>query len=299
MFIDDTPPLTRGELDRDARTRENPELLAVAWSDATAQIIRVQNGLLETVPHTGELKLLQPNSVFNANHAYLGRAFGNPLFVEIVTPVTDDDGASWAHPFVLYGSLTETMREAVTVAIALARWHSAAAFSPQTGEITHPDRGGWARTDASNAEYFPRTDPAVIVCIEHENKILLGSNVLWEAGRFSLLAGFVEAGESAESAVVREVREEAGIVVTNVRYIASQPWPYPRSLMLGFRATLSNESSCEEMSPDPEEISELRWFSRDELRDPPPGIRLPQEISISRWLIDSWVAEGDSPVATK
>ncbi|QBE47763.1 NAD(+) diphosphatase [Leucobacter triazinivorans] len=200
----------------------------------------------------------------------------------------------WLHPFEAGPALSECERELVGVASALLRWHEDAAFSPRDGSATTLEYGGWARRDAHGAELFPRTDPAVIVLIEHEDRALLGSNALWESGRFSLLAGFVEAGESLEQAVAREVHEESGVRLGEIEYVTSQPWPFPRSLMLGFRARLAPGVDPDDLRPDPEEISELRWFSRAELREPAPGITLPMPLSIARWLIDRWVAEGDA-----
>lgn len=179
----------------------------------------------------------------------------------------------------------------LAVALALTAWHQSMGFSPRDGAPTVPANGGWARHDPHGGEHFPRTDPVVIVLVEHEDRLLLGSNALWESGRFSLLAGFVEAGESAEQAVIREIEEESGLRVDEVRYVTSQPWPFPRSFMLGFRARLATGADPAALSPDPAEISELRWFTREELRNPAPGIRLPMPMSIARWLIDLWVEE--------
>lgn len=183
--------------------------------------------------------------------------------------------------------------ELAAIALALAAWHASEPVSARDGAATRPVLGGWARVDAQGREHFPRTDPVVIVLIEDGDRLLLGSNVLWESGRFSLLAGFVEAGESAEQAVAREVWEEASLRVDDIRYVTSQPWPFPRSFMLGFRARPAEGADTEALVPDPTELSEVRWFTRDELRDPPAGIRLPMPTSIARWLIDRWVAEGE------
>ena len=222
-----------------------------------------------------------------------GSVAGVPEAVETVETIeSGDPNAQWRHPFDFSSELDRTERELMTTALALNNWHQSHPFSARDGQHTEPALGGWARHDAHGGEHFPRTDPAVIVLVEHEDRLLLGSNVLWESGRFSLLAGFVEAGESAEQAVVREVAEEAGIRVDDVRYVASQPWPFPRSLMLGFRARLAPGVLPGDVVPEPEEISELRWFTRAELRTPPEGLLLPGNLSIARWLIDGWVAEG-------
>ncbi|MBK0419244.1 NAD(+) diphosphatase [Leucobacter sp. CSA1] len=327
------PPLASGQLDRDAAARASAEALAAAWDEAGARVLRV-NGVLVPVRERedGAALALAPvegryTPVIEGNgagHCYLGRMSGAPVFAVAEdrhgalaagdpgangsgSPSAAGDGeevagipgAVWRHPFAVGMRLDDTEREILTVASGLLRWHEAAGFSPRDGRPTTPMLGGWGRRDEHGGEHFPRTDPAVIVLVEHDGRVLLGSNVLWETGRFSLLAGFVEAGESAEQTVLREVYEEAGVPLEAVEYVTSQPWPFPRSLMLGFRARLAEGADPDDLSPDPEEISELRWFSREELRDPAPGITLPMPVSIARWMIDRWVDEGESGAAVR
>ena len=144
-------------------------------------------------------------------------------------------------------------------------------------------------------QVFPRTDPAVIMLVERESAAgerccLLGRSPAWPAGVYSTLAGFVETGESLEEAVAREVHEEAGIIVSNARYLASQPWPFPQSIMLGFIATAESE----EITIDENELAEARWFTDQEIAtfgswgDESPGPKLPRPDSIARFLIESW-----------
>jgi NAD+ diphosphatase len=246
---------------------------------------RATDGPLDLVPVTGEL---------GPGHVYLGRADGDAVFA---ARATEGDGypepaGGWLHPFSAHPLMTPLQLELMTVALATVSWNASMPFSPRDGGATTSVQGGWARLDEHGGEHFPRTDPAVIVLVEHDDRLLLGSNVLWESGRFSLLAGFVEAGESAEQAVVREVLEESGVRVEDVRYVGSQPWPFPRSLMLGFRARLAEGADPDELVRDESEISELRWFTRDELRTPSADLKLPMGLSIARWLIDLWVDEG-------
>ncbi|WP_449281579.1 NAD(+) diphosphatase [Leucobacter sp.] len=328
----DRPPLASGALDRDAATRMEPRRLRAAWAEPGARLLRVRGveipvrrkaGALRLalLPTSDEYALADPGSGA-ARHLYLGRMNGDPVFAMADDGAADadaaDDGATdaedrgasaalnaderdahsdgeeWRHPFEVGGELSDTERELVGVASALLRWHESAAFSSRDGSLTALEYGGWARRDAHGGELFPRTDPAVIVLIEHGDRVLLGSNALWETGRFSLLAGFVEAGESLEQAVAREVFEESGVRLGDIEYVTSQPWPFPRSLMLGFRARLADGADPDDLRPDPEEISELRWFTRAELRVPSPGITFPMPLSIARWMIDRWVAEGDA-----
>ena len=315
---DSRPPLATGVFDRDAVTRSSEAALSEAWSAPDARVLGMRGSLVPVTSSGDALALRATSGAFSlrderAVRSYLGRVDGAPIFSEELAagPTEESDeaeavvpGASaeadtglaesqWAHPFECAARLVPVEREVLAVAAALARWHESAGFSPRDGEPLTPTTGGWAGVDPHGGEHFPRTDPAVIVLIEHEGRVLLGSNALWQTNRFSLLAGFVEAGESAEHTVEREVFEEAGVRVDRVTYVASQPWPFPRSLMLGFRARLVPGSDPDRLEPDRSEISELRWFSRDELRDPAPGLQLPGSLSIARWMIDDWIAEGD------
>lgn len=302
------PPLSGSGFDRDARTRMDEAALDAAWGESGARLLRVHGGRVaveRAANGTVQPRLDAVSGSRPPAALYLGRRETGPVFaqVEALEPheapaaaagdQSDGEHLNWQHPFEFIAQLDRIQREIVTAALALGNWHLSHTHSPRDGQPTAPARGGWERRDPHGGEHFPRTDPAVIVLIEHEDRLLLGSNVLWESGRFSLLAGFVEAGESAEQAVVREVAEEAGILVDQVQYVASQPWPFPRSLMLGFRARLADGVLPADAVPDPEEISELRWFTRAELRDPAPDLILPGALSIARWLIDLWVNEGD------
>ncbi|MGO3147209.1 MAG: NAD(+) diphosphatase [Leucobacter sp.] len=295
-------PLTGSWIDRDVPTRGSNKALLAAWSDSDATVLRLRGVNIPVVQSklSPNLALIPTASVDAKPHErlYLGRRDGAPVFAVLI-PSDDlreegvaEESISWVHPFEVALRLTPAERELLVLANALIRWHENAAFSSRDGSPTEVADGGWSRIDSHGSELFPRTDPAVIVLIEHEDRVLLGSNTLWESGRFSLLAGFVEAGESLEQAVAREILEESGVRLGDMRYVGSQPWPFPRSLMLGFRAQLAGDQDPESLVADAEEISELRWFTREELADPPAGIRLPNSLSIAGWMIDTWVAEG-------
>ena len=143
------------------------------------------------------------------------------------------------------------------------------------------------RDPTTGTEFFPRTDPAVIMLVhDGADRVVLGRQAVWPPGRFSILAGFVEPGESAEAAVAREVAEEVGLRVTDIRYVASQPWPFPQSLMLGFTARVDGDPT---LHLDEDEIEEARWFTRDELRSGAGPRVLPPPVSIARHIIDRWV----------
>jgi NAD+ diphosphatase len=187
----------------------------------------------------------------------------------------------------------------VATATALLNWHDSARFSAIDGAPTKSFKSGWSRVNATNGhEEFPRIDPAVI-CLIHDghDRAVLARQTMWPERLFSLIAGFVEAGESFESCVVREVAEEIGLTVSDVRYLGSQPWPFPRSLMVGFHAIGDPE---QEFVFSDGEIAEADWFTRAEVRsaledgdwssDSPSRLLLPGSISIAREIIESWVA---------
>jgi len=177
----------------------------------------------------------------------------------------------------------------LTHAVALANWHDTHTHCPVDGTPTVPGPGGhFTVCPNDGTEHFPRTDPAVIMLVtDPDDRCLLARNAAWPGRRVSILAGFVEPGESVEQAVIREVAEETHIKVTNVRYVGSQPWPMPRSLMLGFRA---EAPAGQDIAVDREEIAEAYWFSRDELLAAIESreIALPPPVSIARQIIEQW-----------
>lgn len=179
-----------------------------------------------------------------------------------------------------------------THSVALANWHATHTHCPRCGTPTVTVAAGHAqRCPVDGSEHFPRVDPAVIMLVtDPDDRCLLARNRRWPERRVSILAGFVEPGESAEQAVAREVGEETGITVARVRYVGSQPWPMPQSLMLGFRASAAGDL---EIRVDDDEIAEAHWFSRDELRSALTAreILLPPPVSIAHRLIESWYGE--------
>ncbi|KAK0330996.1 hypothetical protein LTR94_030652, partial [Friedmanniomyces endolithicus] len=149
------------------------------------------------------------------------------------------------------------------IARSLVDWHSRHGFCARCGHASIVARGGWARScPGCGALHFPRTDPVVIMAVEHDGRVLLGRQPSWPAGRYSALAGFVEVGESIEEAVAREVLEEAGVAVAGVRYVASQPWPFPSQLMIACIATAADDA----LRIDATELEDAFWATRDEVR---------------------------------
>ena len=200
---------------------------------------------------------------------------------------------------VLEGSFEELFRagnalpaeEAAILAHArgLMHWRGRHTFCGVCGASCTPhDAGHVMHCSGCGAHHFPRTDPAVIMLVSHDNRVLLGQPSRFREMRvFTTLAGFVEPGESLEEAVAREVFEESGVRVGNVQYRASQPWPFPASIMLGFTA----DALTTDITIDPHEIVEARWFTRDELRAPQDFV-LPPPVSIARRLIEDWIRAG-------
>ncbi|GAB3187595.1 hypothetical protein GCM10027061_04240 [Nesterenkonia suensis] len=178
--------------------------------------------------------------------------------------------------------------ELLTQATAVLNWHASSPFCPRCGAATEVRSSGWMRQcSACGAEHFPRTDPAVITAVvDPDDRLLLGSATRWDARMYSTFAGFVEAGESLEDAVVREVAEEAGAAVERVEYIGSQAWPFPRSLMLGYLAHTRDAVA----RADEDEIRDVRWFTRAELHGQVSAghLGIPSRASISRALIEHW-----------
>ena len=212
------------------------------------------------------------------------------------------DADSDAAPIEQLGVESPEFPEARTIAVGLSAgilaqarslvdWHRRHRFCSSCGAATEPDRGGaMRRCPRCEAQYFPRTDPVVIIVVWQGDRCLLGRRKGRAGGMFSAFAGFIDQGETIEDAVRREVAEEAGLVVDEVAYRASQPWPFPSSLMIGCFA----RATSREFQVDDEEIGEARWFSREELLQaldsPSPELAVPGPVAIAHHLIRDWCA---------
>lgn len=240
-----------------------------------------------------------PHDIPGITHwAFLGRTPDHrAVLLAVVADGAGDElvpDADWAPLRAAGGDLPAGEAELLTTAVALSGWLRDAAFCPACGALTELRQAGWSRHCAvCGREHFPRTDPAVIVLLTSAegDRVLLGANAAWGGDRYSCFAGFAEAGESLEDAVAREVNEESGVRLREIVYRGSQAWPYPRSLMLGFRAVVVDEV---EALADGEEIVEVRWFTREEIGSALRGesaVHLPGAASIARRLIEDWYGE--------
>jgi NAD+ diphosphatase len=283
--------LARAEVDRAAHRRDDARWLASAWAEPDTRVLVVEDGkaLVRSAGDGAALVFVPPARAPGGVRMLLGVAGGEAYF-GVAGPLPA------AGPQVRAASLREagpllSDRDAglMTHAVALANWHAVFVHCPRCGTVTEPmSAGHMRRCPADGSEHFPKIDPAMIVLVtDAEDRCLLARNAQWPERRVSILAGFVEGGESAEQAVVREVAEETGLSVAEVRYLGSQPWPMPQSLMLGFRA---RAAPGQQITVDSREIAEARWFTRTGLRDAIDSgeIRLPPPVSIAHRIIESW-----------
>ncbi|WP_295013069.1 NAD(+) diphosphatase [uncultured Microbacterium sp.] len=284
-------------LDRAGEWREDPHTIDRLRADEATGVLVVRE---RRVPvDDGGLLLVSPADPVlehTREWALLGRrADGSGLLLALQDPEDDTDAdGSWAPR---WADLREAMpvvdafdAELLVVAIALAGWLRDG-FCPTCGGIARLRQSGWSRRcENCGREHFPRTDPAIIVAVQSRDgeRLLLGANAQWKGRMHSCFAGFVEAGESLEATVHRELAEEAGVRVTDLAYFSSQPWPFPRSLMVGFHATAADEASAR---GDGEEIIEVRWLTRAEIGTSLAGegpVALPGTASIAHRLILDW-----------
>lgn len=293
------PTLSRSTLDRSEELRKDPAVLKQGWE--TARLLRVDG--------RGGVRLDGDQLVLDAAADFGTEPLPEAVFLGVadarhVWAVRDAalDGTAGDLRFV-GATLDDTSAGILTTALALLNWHDKARFSSLDGALSRSVNGGWSRTSESTGhEEFPRTDPAII-CLIHDgaDRALLARQHTWREGMYSILAGFVEAGESLEACVVREMREEVGLEVRDVRYLGSQPWPFPRSLMLGFAAIADPDQP---LVFHDGEIAEAHWFTRAEVRTAldhgdwttrrsDARLFLPGSISIARGIVESWAAAAD------
>ena len=304
-------PLARSAVDRDNVVRSESGLLDRLWDDSAVRVLVLADGktLLEgsVDSPSAELRLLPTSSVrelrnSTLNEAYLGFTTdtqgGVPAGTKVILAVLDvasataleSDPEAWHGLRRTGAGLSARDAGLYAEALALANWNETHLYCPRCGQATVVEEAGWVRKCVVDGhQIFPRTDPAIIVSVvDEQDRILLGSQGVWEENRWSILAGFVEPGESLAAAVQREVFEESGVRVIAPEYLGSQAWPFPYSLMVGFTAKVDPAHAHLPLNPDGIEIEKLRWFSRDDIRAESDSLILPGKLSIAGALIEHW-----------
>lgn len=292
-------PMTAPVVDRDGPERDAPGWLETLLADPATRVLELLGdrsplrpdrslGLRAPEPEDAETLLL-----------YLGRHEG-VAHVAACRPSPPKgeatreerlDAAPFASLREVAAELPQAEATLFATALGLANWHVRHPRCPRCGERTEIVSSGWVRRcPQDGSEHYPRTDPAVIMAVTDDaDRLLLARNLGWPEGRFSVLAGFLEPGETIAGAVIREVGEEVGVSVRDVRFVADQPWPFPASLMLGCTA----RATTTDLVCQPDEIAEARWFTREEFRhELAEGyLRAAGRLSISSRLIEGWLGQ--------
>ncbi len=322
MQLGDSVTFGGSDLDRAAAERKDPETLALALAQ-DGRVIPLWRGkpLVAGDPAQGFCTLVQlaPGDTILASATeapiFLGRIEGKPIFAQDISAWTPQEPVDEAqigafldptvqvHPNAPANSAFRELRAIMTTlsardaelaatARALGNWHLSHGFCAGCGVASKMAEAGWQRVcPGCGAHHFPRTDPVVIMLITRGERVLLGRSPGWPEGMFSLLAGFVEPGETIEAAVRREVFEETAVQVGRVDYLASQPWPFPASLMIGCHG----EAISDDITIDPTEIEAARWVTRSELLTVfaglHPEIRPARRGAIAHFLLERWLAD--------
>ena len=283
--------LSRATVDRAAERRRDEPWLSTVWASTATRVLVVADGRVHaSLGPPARLRWMAPPDAPEGERYLLGVDAEGVARFAVAAPALPGDEGRWQEGGLRdLGALLDDEETGLLVhAVALEQWHARHRHCPRCGAATEVVEAGHVRRcPRDGSDHYPRTDPAVIMTVvDGDGRLLLGHQASWPAGRFSALAGFVEPGESLERAVAREVLEEVGVVVADAMYLGSQPWPFPASLMLGFQA----RALTTDIRTDDEEITEARWFTRDELASAVASgsVRLPPRVSIARRLVEHW-----------
>lgn len=292
-------------MDRAGHLRANPATLDQLWH--RAKIVHIADGRLAVDAGGTKLRyfsaeqvaqLIATDQFTNGEKYFLGldQLDQEPYFAWSAASTSgksDEAPAGYLTLREIGGLISEFEMEISLHSIALANWHKSHTHCARCGAPTSIALGGSIRTcDMDQSEHYPRTDCAVIVLIrDSQDRILLGHQPVWPEGRFSCFAGFLEPGETFEQCVQREVFEESGVVVREINYLGSQPWPFPASIMISFDAVTDFPESAQ---ADGQEITEVKWFSRAEIKAQSDAgtLLLPPNMSVARKMIERWYAQG-------
>lgn len=292
-------PMTDSAIDRDAPSRADPQLLERLLADPATRVLELRGGRASLRPDGVLLRRPAEPADADSLLLYLGRLDGvahlAACHLETPGPPVDREERLDAAPFVTLRDVAIDLPPEETVlfatALGLANWHARHRFCPRCGTQTDVVEAGWVRRcPHDGSEHYPRTDPAVIMAVtDAADRLLLARNIGWPEGRFSVLAGFVEPGETIAGAVAREVYEETSVEVSDIEFVADQPWPFPASLMLGCTArAVTSDLVCQ-----PDEIAEARWFTREDFRTEVAAgrIKAAGRLSIAARLVEGWLGE--------
>ena len=314
MRLAETVTFGGSGLDRAAHLRGDTAEMARRL--ATGRVLPLWRGkpLLADAGTLGWLEAGHPALAHGRVPVFLGSDAGQDCFAQDISDWTPEAGAEAVehgffdaseqrHPALpatwvfaelrgVMAALTPRAAELAATARAILHWHRSHGFCATCGAASDMAMAGWQRScPACGAQHFPRTDPVVIMLVTHGNRVLLGRSGGWPEGMYSCLAGFVEPGETIEAAVRREVLEEAGVRIGPVRYLASQPWPFPASLMIGCAA----EALSTDITLDPAELEDALWLGREEVlqsfNGEHPQIRPARKGSIAHFLLWNWLAD--------
>lgn len=293
----DTPVLSfaGGVLDRADHVRTSPKRLAEAFADPRARLL-VLEGLDPVADGNGGLcwSALPPGRELD-DFILLGIDDDGPAFTEIRTDIPHG-GAFAPRVWEIAAQLGPEALALYGCARSLLDWHKRHGFCANCGMPTQVAKAGWSRLcTGCDAEHFPRVDPVTIMLAEHDGRVLVGRQSRFPPGRYSALAGFVEPGETIEEAVARELWEEAGIRVHSVRYVMSQPWPFPSSLMIACIGQTDDPS----LKLDTTEIEDAMWVDAEGVRaalrrDPDAPFGAPPPMAVAHWLLRHWVETLDN-----
>ena len=302
----DQPAFVTNILDRAAHLRlRDDKLLALESNPASRAYVVHRDSLVVKREGDASRALLSIDEAlkFGANPGtiFLGLRDGAAVFGMGISPAAaeklltrNDVAVTELRGMAMQGVVPPDQLSAIAMAKSMVNWHQRHSYCANCGQRTAMNEGGWKRVCPScKAEHFPRTDPVVIMMVTHGDKCLLGRQQRFLPGMYSCLAGFVEAAETIEDAVRREVFEESGIRCTDVGYYMTQPWPYPSSLMIGCTARATNE----DIVVDRVELEDVRWFDRDEARlmitrKHPDGLAGPHPFAIAHHLLGRWLNDG-------
>ena len=313
MRLAETVTFGGSGLDRAGALRDDPQAQADLWQRGRIVALWKGRPLLKDGQAIAWLPSSAPLAGSRETAIFLGFSDEVPVFAQnlsawvpeqAITPSTGFfDTQVQTHPDLpadhgffelraVMAHLTPRDAELCATARAVMEWHRSHGFCATCGAKSDMTHAGWQRLcPACGTSHFPRTDPVVIMLITHGNSLLLGRGPTWPEGMYSLLAGFIEPGETIEAAVRREVFEESGIRVGDVSYLSSQPWPFPASLMLGCRG----EAISQDITLDPNELQDARWVTREELvsafAGTHPLIKPSRKGAIAQFIMRHWLAD--------